>query len=320
LALPTLFITGGSGFIGQAFIKQAVAAGHHVQVLVRSESAAKTVRDLQAQAIHGDLLIPGAWQQTVAQAEYIVHMAQPMTFGGRVTKARAEAYRSDRLRMESHLFNSVVPDIIQRIVYVGGTSYYGQQGSELKDETTVPNPRGWGPYIVEALESLKTYVARGLPIVEAFPGGVYGLGSWYATVLETLFARKRLVGLADRRRLYSSSIHVEDCARAILHLLWQGTVGQRYFLVDDRPNTNYELAQLTAQALGVPLRTFLVPRVVARMIIGPVITDSLEYENRLSNAKLHGTGFQFQFPTLEQGIPNVVEQWLKTQQHPAIDP
>ena len=243
-------------------------------------------------------------------------MAQPLSFGRRVTKDRAEAYRSNRLKMESHLFNSLLRDTVKRIVYVGGTSYYGQQGADLKDETTEPNPRGWGPYIVESLDALKTYVAQGLPIVEAFPGGVYGAGSWYLMVLETLFARKRLVGLAGRRGLFSSSIHVEDCSRAILHLLWHGTIGERYFLVDDRPNTNTELAELTAKALKVPLRSIIVPPFLARMIVGPIITESLGYENRLSNAKLHSTGFEFQFPTLEHGVPNVVEQWLKITQHP----
>lgn len=310
--MPTLFITGGSGFIGQAFIRQAVAAGYQVQALVRSETSSAIIRQLQAQPIQGDLMIAGDWQQTAALAEYIVHMAQPITFGGRVTKARALAYRTDRLTMEAHLFGVLSPQAVKRIVYVGGTSYYGQQGTDLKDETANPNPRGWGPYIAESLAALKTYVQQGLPIVEAFPGGVYGAGSWYVTVLETLYARKRLVGLAGKRALYSSSIHVEDCAAAILHLLWHGEIGERYFLVDDRPSTNYELAQLSAQALGVPLQTLLVPPLLARLMIGPVITDSLQYENRLSNAKLRGTGFQFQFPTLEQGVPDIVGKWLRT--------
>jgi nucleoside-diphosphate-sugar epimerase len=312
--LPTVFVTGGSGFIGQAFIQRAVADGYQVQALVRSAASAATVERLQAQPIQGNLLVAGAWQQTAAQAEYIVHLAQPLTFGGRVTKARALAYRTDRLQMEATLFGVLSPQIVKRIVYVGGTSYYGQQGKDFKDESATPNPRGWGPYIVEALAALKTYVQRGLPIVEAFPGGVYGVGSWYITVLESLYAGKRLVGLTGRSETYSSSIHVEDCAAAILHLLRHGSVGERYFLVDDRPNTNYELAQLSAQALGVPLKTLLVPPLLARLLIGPVITDSLLYENRLSNAKLHSTGFQFQFPTLEQGIPDIANKWLKTKQ------
>jgi len=303
-------VTGGSGFIGQAFVQHAVAAGHHVQALVRSETSAHALQKLGADPISGDLLIAGQWQSAATGADYIVHIAQPPTFGGRVTKERAERYRSERLKMEANLLQGIDPGTIKRIVYVGGTSYYGQQGKDLKDESTIPNPHGWGPYIVDALDALKIYVAKGLPIVEAFPGGVYGAGSWYVTVLETLHARKRLVGLAGRSNNYASSVHVEDCARAILYLLDHGQVGQRYFLVDDRPSTNYLLAECTARALAVPLRTLLLPKFLVRLVIGPVIADALDYENRLSNAKLRSTGFQFDFPTIDEGIPDVVRKWL----------
>jgi nucleoside-diphosphate-sugar epimerase len=303
-------VTGGSGFIGQLFVRCAIEASYQVQALIRSDKSAAILTKLGASPINGDLLIPGNWQQSATQADYIVHMAQPTTFGGRITKSRAERYRTERLQMEAALFQMLRPDTVKRIVYVGGTSYYGEQGSTLKDETIVPNPRGWGPYIVDALEALKTYVAKRLPIVEAFPGGVYGVGSWYPTVLETLYNRKRVVGLVGQSNNYTSSIHVEDCARAILHLLEDGEIGQRYFLVDDRPNTNHELVQRSAEALNVRFQTLLVPKFLLQLIVGPVIADALDYENRLSNAKLHNTGFQFNFPTIDQGIPNVVKTWL----------
>ena len=35
-------------------------------------------------------------------------------------------------------------------------------------------------------------------------------------------------------------------------------------------------------------------------------------EARLSNARLHGTGFQFRYPTIREGVPALVQQWLET--------
>ena len=54
---------------------------------------------------------------------------------------------------------------------------------------------GWGPYLGPAIDSLPGYVARGLPIVAAFPGWVYGPGSWFAQyVLEPLLPASRSMG------------------------------------------------------------------------------------------------------------------------------
>lgn len=41
------------------------------------------------------------------------------------------------------------------------------------------------------------------------------------------------------------------------------------------------------------------------------MTDA--YDAHLSNARLRSTGFRLQFPTIEQGIPNVVQRWLAAQ-------
>jgi hypothetical protein len=81
--------------------------------------------------------------------------------------------------MDSLLLESLKPGKVRSVLYVGGTSYYGNQGPRLVTEDTAPRPSGWGPYIAPAIESLPGYVARGLPLVEAFPGSVYGLGSWF---------------------------------------------------------------------------------------------------------------------------------------------
>lgn len=51
-----------------------------------------------------------------------------------------------------------------------------------------------------------------MPVVEAFPGWVYGPGSWFAEyVLQPLHAGKRVTGLSGRARI-TSLVHVGDCA------------------------------------------------------------------------------------------------------------
>lgn len=59
MSSSTLFLTGGSGYVGRNLIRRLCADGHHVRALVRSAQAAAVVQALGAQPIQGDLLDPG---------------------------------------------------------------------------------------------------------------------------------------------------------------------------------------------------------------------------------------------------------------------
>jgi nucleoside-diphosphate-sugar epimerase len=311
-----LLVTGGTGFIGASFVPLAVEAGYEVRVLTRRPQAVERWKALGVRGVEGDLLSPGPWQQEVAESDVVAHLAQPPTFGSRVTRKRAEAYRDQRLRMDAHLLGALASSPVQRILYVGGTSYYGDQGPRVVTEDTPPRPTGWGPYIAPAIESLGGYLARGLPLVEAYPGVVYGLGSWFVEyALKPLREGRLIFSIKEAKELSMSPIHVEDCARALLYLLEHGRVGQRYFVVDDEPAPFSDLVRLAAQTLGVRYRRLLLPRWLCALAMGPVVTDSLISEARLSNARLREAGYRFLYPTIREGVPALVECWLGASNH-----
>ena len=258
--MKRLFVTGGTGFIGARFVPLAVEAGYQVRGLTRLERNVEPWKHLGVIAVQGDLLSPGPWQHEAAASDAVVHLAQPPTYGSRVTQKRAEVYRSQRLCMDRRLLDSLSAGSVQRVLYVGGTSYYGDQGPHVVTEDAQPRPSGWGPYIAPAIESLPHYRERGLPIVEALPGIVYGLGSWFVEyALEPLKAGRLIFSIKEALALSMSPIHIEDCARALLHLLEHGTVGRRYFVVDDEPVPFSALVRLAAQTLGVRYRTLRLP-------------------------------------------------------------
>lgn len=312
--MQTLFVTGGSGFIGTAFVQAALAAGFDVRALARSEASAVRLRALGAVPVAGDVGDEaGAWRAAAGACDLVAHLAQPQTYGGRVSDARARQYGRDRLRMDRALLDALDPSRVQRVVYVAGTSYYGNCGADVPyGEDVTPRPQGWGPYIAPAIDALGGYRGRGLTIVEAFPGWVYGPGSWFAEyVLGPLHAGKPVTALSGRSRI-TSAVHVDDCARALVHLLSAGASG-RYFVVDDAPVESERLGRTAAEALGVVFRTRKVHPLLCRLLLGRVITESLQYENRLSNAKLRATGFAPTFATYESGVPNAVAVWLRAQ-------
>src|SRR5579864_4556368 len=115
----TIFVTGGSRFIGPAFVRCAPAAGHQIQVLTRSEKSAERVRVSGATPILGDLNNSGPWQETASKADIVLHLAQPETYGEKVTLERAQRFREQRLKMDATLLDCL-PKSIARVIYIGG--------------------------------------------------------------------------------------------------------------------------------------------------------------------------------------------------------
>lgn len=305
--MATLFITGGTGFIGTELIRLSVAAGYEVQVLTRTGNAEAKAKALGATPIPGDLQWPGDWQQAASRANFVMHLAQPQTFGGRITKERAEKYRAFRAEMDRRLLDPLRPEVVQKIVYVGGTSYYGNVGKTLVKEDATPNPKGWGPYIRGAIEALSSDVSRGLPIVQAFPGYVYGNGSWFLEYIVGALKKDRPLFSVGGVRRVIPPIHVKDCARALLFLLEKGAVGVRYFVVDHEPCSIEDIYGKAASLYGKSPRFRNIPRFLFRLLLGELMTDGFEVDCALSNERLRSLGFVFDFPTYREGVEDVMK-------------
>jgi nucleoside-diphosphate-sugar epimerase len=304
-ARATTFVTGAAGFIGTELVKVLTARGHRVFGLAQGAEAAQRVRQAGAVPVVGDLVEPGQWQDEAA-ADWVFHLPPHLMHGPRLTRRRVESMARARVLMDAHLLDAVAAGATQRIVYVADTSCYGATGPRPVTEDQPPRPSAWGRFLTPALDRLDGYVVAGLPIVTALPGWVYGKGSWFRDrVIEPVMAGRHVLQFG-RSGPWVSPIHVHDCARALVHLAEHGETGGRYFLVNSDPIRMHEFAGLFARLANRPLRVWRMPATATRLVVGPVRADYIQSDAVFANIRLRGIGFRFEYPTLEQGLQQVL--------------
>ena len=298
------FVTEAGGFIGTELVKVLSGRGHEVFGLVRSAEAADRVRRAGGTAVMGDLLEAGLWQDE-APADWVFHLPPGSPLGRRLTRRRAASLTRGRVAMDAHLLDAVAAGATRRIVYVADASYYGAAQRPITEDEPA-RPCAWGRCLAPALDRLDGYLVAGLPIVTAFPGRVFGNGSWLRRcVVEPVLAGRRVLQLGTTGP-WVSYIHVHDCVRALVHLAEHGEEGSRYFLANDHPIRRHEFEESFARLAGRRLRVWRLPKAAARVVVGPVLADYVRADAVLSNVRLRGTGFRFRYPALEEGLQQVL--------------
>jgi NAD dependent epimerase/dehydratase family enzyme len=135
---------------------------------------------------------------------------------------------------------------------------------------------------------------------------VYGNASWFRErVIEPVMAGRPVLHFG-KTGPWVSPIHIHDSARALVHLAERGEVGGRYFLVNNEPIRMDAFAETFARLANRPLRLWHVPAAASRFAVGPLLADSLKADAVFSNVRLRGLGFHFRYPTLEQGLEQVL--------------
>jgi nucleoside-diphosphate-sugar epimerase len=282
-----------------------VARGHQVFGLTHSDKAAEIVRRAGGIPIAGDLREPGRWQDETC-ARWVFHLPPHSMPSSRLTQKRAAAIACERVSMDAHLFDAVSGGATRRIVYVANTSWYEGEGTRPITEDELSAPSAWGQSIRPVRDRLDGYIVAGLPIVTAFPGWVYGNGTWFRErVIEPVMSGRRVLRVGPAGPLVSA-IHVRDCARALVHLAERGEAGGRYFLVNSEPTRMHHFAEIFARLANRPLRVCRMPAAANRFIAGPVLADYMGTDAVFSNIRLRGIGFHFQYPTLEHGIRQIL--------------
>lgn len=247
-----VFVTGATGFIGQAIVHELRGAGHRVLGLARSDAGAAALEAAGAQVHRGSLEDLDALQRGAAEADGVIHTAFVHDFSRYAASAEIDAQAIDA--MAATLAGTNRP-----LVVTAGT--LGLPPGRLATEDDALSPamprRSEAAALAAVAQGVRAMVVRLSPSVHG--DGDHGfVPMLIAKAREQGFAM--IVGDGDNRW---PAVHRLDAARLYRLALERGTAGARFHGVADEAIPMRSIAQCIADRLGVPVRSTTIEEAAA---------------------------------------------------------
>ena len=261
-----VLITGASGFLGQAVVSGALAAGHEVRTFQRRPSGVDGASDLL-----GSVTVPGDVERAMDGMEAVIHLAAKVSLAGDPADFAAVNITGTQTMLDAARRHGV-----GRFVQVSSPSVAHAGHSIVGDDALPADPEhARGDYArTKAAGELLALAADSpdLHVVVVRPHLVWGPGD--TQLVERVVERARagrLPLLGDGTALIDST-YVDNAASAIVAALHRADVahGNAYVVTNGEPRMVAELLEGICLAAGARPPRWSVPAGLARAAGGAI--------------------------------------------------
>ena len=238
-----VFVTGASGFIGSAIVKELIANGHQVLGLARSDGSAAALTAAGAAVHRGTIEDLDSLKRGAAAADGVIHTAFNHDFSDWKTNCE-----NDRVAIEA--MGAVLVGSNRPFLIASGIGLLPP--GQLVTEDTLPTsaqPR------VASEEAAAGLVARGVRASAVrLPFTVHGNGDHQFVYALIQVAREKGVSayIGDGSNLWPA-VHRFDAALAFRLALEQGAQHPRLHVVDEEGIPTREIAEAIGRHLNIPV-------------------------------------------------------------------
>jgi uncharacterized protein (TIGR01777 family) len=289
-----VLVSGSTGLIGSALVRDLADAGHIVTRLLRSSGKEK-----KGGTAHWDPGTGTVDPEGLGGHDAVVHLAGENIAGHSWSPERKKKIRDSRVAGTRLLCDSLLH--LERppntLICASATGIYGDRGEEVLREESRPG-KGFLAEVCRDWEEATGEAARkGMRVVNLRIGMVLSAeGGALARMLPTF--RAGAGGRIGSGRQYMSWIALPDLVDSIRHAIATDSLRGPVNAVSPHPVTNREFTKTLGHVLGRPTVAFL-PAFAARLLFGEMADELLLASARVEPAKLLASGYRFRLPEAE---------------------
>ncbi|WP_343654397.1 SDR family oxidoreductase [Paraburkholderia caribensis] len=248
-----LLVTGASGWIGSASVKELISAGHSVLGLARNDESAAKIAALGAEVVRGDLDDLGSLRSAAALAEGVIHLGYNHDFS-----QMAAAAQTDRAAID--VFADVLEGTGGPLLIASGTLGLapGRVATEEDMPSAVVHPRiANAAYTLGLTErGIRSMVVRFAPTVHG-AGGDHG----FVAMLARTAREKGISGYIGGGQNRWPAVNRLDAGKLVRLAIDKATPGCVLHAVAEEGIATRDIATSLSQFLNVPLQSIPVDRV-----------------------------------------------------------
>jgi nucleoside-diphosphate-sugar epimerase len=265
-----VFITGGTGFLGNRLTERLVAGNHEIVLLVRDPGRANYFRDAKVTVIKGDLFDKPALKLGMNGCDLIFHMAA-------LTKPWSKdpllPYRTN-VEGTINVMDTAVECNVAKVVITstGGTMSFSQNGKIVNEsvDTDIEYNTLYESTKAAAEKIAFRYCEKGLNVTIVNPTRIYGPGMLSVSNSLTKIIRWYTLGLwrfmpGDGKSI-GNYVYVDDVIDGHILAAKAGRSGERYILGGENISFR-ELFRIIGKTCGRNRHIFYLPVSLMKMVI-----------------------------------------------------